>query len=137
MLKHDLCMVKNNQQNIVSIGCPKKNVPASHKNVPLVQKRALYLDTAQRDKQLWGTFLWDTGTFFWDIRYLLANIRTMSDLPVPLDKLRSQIQNVNIARFNRVLGQKHLLDLLKTESISMDVCARMKCFLGCFFYFAL
>ena len=49
------------------IGC-HKNVPPSHKNDPLVQKRTSYLDTVQQDKQLSITFLWDTGTFFWDTR---------------------------------------------------------------------
>ena len=50
------------------IGCPEKKVPVSHKKVPLNQKRAIYLDTAQQDKQLSRNFLWDKETyfFFWN-----------------------------------------------------------------------
>ena len=46
-------------------GVPK-NVPPSHKNILLDQKRTLSLHTTQQDKQLSRNFLWDTGTFFWD-----------------------------------------------------------------------
>ena len=40
----------------------QKNVFLSHKNVTLDQKRTLYLNTAQQNKQLLRTFLWDTRT---------------------------------------------------------------------------
>ena len=55
-----------------------KNVLASYKNVPLVQKRESYLDTLQ-DKQLFGNFIWDSETFFGtpDTVYITA-------LPLPL-----------------------------------------------------
>ena len=41
-----------------------KNVPLFHNNIPLDQKRVSNLNTAQQDKQYFGTFLWNTQTFF-------------------------------------------------------------------------
>ena len=39
-------------------------VPKKRSSDQLVQKRASYLFKAQQDKQLFGYFLWDKGTFF-------------------------------------------------------------------------
>ena len=45
-------------------GVPKKTFhPVFHKNDPLVRKKTSYWDTAYQNKQLWRTFLWNTGTF--------------------------------------------------------------------------
>ena len=43
------------------IRCPKKTFLCLFS---LDQNRISYLNKAQKDKQLQGTFLWDTGTFF-------------------------------------------------------------------------
>ena len=48
----------------------QKNVPLSHKMFHLTKKEPLKkLDTAQQDKQISRTFLWDPGTFLWDTWY--------------------------------------------------------------------
>ena len=42
----------------------QKNVPLSHKKVPLDKKRTSYLDTVQQDKQHLGNFFYGTAEQF-------------------------------------------------------------------------
>ena len=56
--------VPASHQNVQHVKKIPKNVPLSHRNVTIDSKITSYLDKAQQDKQLWGTFYGTLERFF-------------------------------------------------------------------------